>query len=132
MKIEWLKTGAAAHVVLADDAQRHTIIIDEWSAAAAVQQEPLIGAAHPFQQPRGNVAGVFSFRSTKSHTTLDAAVEAYHGEVARAGERGQLKITTINKVITYTALLAAVQRGQKEGVRQEIAYQFLTTSSTLT
>lgn len=132
MKIEWKKTGGA-FVTLGDDAARHTIQIEQWDGAAQVQQEALFRAVNPFVEPRGNVAGAFAFRSTKSHADLDTAAEAFFNERARIGEKGELKITVNTKVITYTgATLATVARGGKEGVRQEILYAFIITTGSIT
>lgn len=133
MKIEWTKTGGSV-VTLGDDtaSPRNTIRIGAWGGSAQIQQEPLLGSTHPFVCPRGNVAGSFSFAATKSHATLDAAVEAFFNEFARCGEQGELKITTTTKVITYTlATLQSVRRGDKDGVRLEIAYDFLIRSGTI-
>lgn len=133
MKIEWKKTGGA-FVTLGDDtaAARHTIQIQRWDVAAQVQVEPLIRAANPFAEPRANLLGNFAFGATKSHATLDAAVEAFDTEYQRCGEAGEIKITTTAKVITYTnAILLAVTRGDKEGVRLEVLYQFLIRARTI-
>lgn len=131
MKIEWKKVGGA-YVTLGDDAARHTIQIDQWAGAAQMQEEPLVRAANPFVEPRGNVAGVFAFRATKSHSTLDAAAAAFFAEYARIGEKGELKITVTTGVITYNvAYLLNVTRGLKEGVRLEVAYSFKITAGTI-
>lgn len=134
MKIEWKKTGGS-FVTLGDDtaASRQTILIDQWDCAAQVQVDPLVRSTHPFAEPRANVSGNFAFRATKSHATLDAAVEAFDTEYQRAGEAGELKITTTAKVINYTnAILVAVARGDKQGVRLEVQYQFLIRARTIT
>lgn len=131
MKIEWQNSGGS-YVTLGDDSARHTVLISAWEGQAQVQQEPLVRGANPFAASRLNVAGVFAFSATKSHATLDAAVEAFFTEYARLGQTGSLKITTTAKVITYTSvLLAGVSRGDKDGVRLEVGYQFHIFGGTI-
>lgn len=134
MKIEWKKSGDSSYVPLGDDtaASRHTIIIEQWGGQAQVQQEPLIRAANPFTETRQNVAGAFAFSSTKSHGSLDDAASAFITEYGRIGEKGELKITVTTTAVTYTnAILASVNRAQKEGVRLTIAYTFLITTGSI-
>lgn len=131
MKVEWRKAGDPAYVTLGDDAARHTVLIEQWDAVAQVQQEALFRAAHPFVEPRGNVAGTLAFRATRSHASLDAAALALIEAQARVNQRGDLRLTLQSTVLNYPgAVLAAVARGGKEGVRLEIIYSFILLSVT--
>lgn len=125
MKIEWKKSGGA-FVTLGDDALRQTIEVLQWGGAAAAQVSPLFRATSPMVAGRGNVTGVFSFGSTKSHASLDAAAQFFADEYARLGEMGELKMTVTSKVVTFAnALLQGVDRGGKEGVRLQVVYSFV-------
>lgn len=128
--IQFTKSGGLLPVTLGDDANKLTIELGEHSQECIVQKEPLAGAANPFQTPRGNNSGQFSFTSTFSYPTLDAMTAALKIALLLTGQQGTVVLTRGATTFTMAnAILKSVKRASgSDGVKLRLNYNFDITT----
>lgn len=130
--ITFKPNGSADPVTLADDANKLTTEFGEASQECVVQKTPLAGSPVPFQAPRGNVSGQFTFTTTNSYPTLDDMIAAMKAAFLFTGLQGQLVLARGASTMTMDgAILRKVSRAPgSDGVMLKLNYIFdITTVS---
>lgn len=93
------------------------------------QVSPRLRAANPARFNRGNVAGEFSFSSSKTYATYDAAAAAWltlHGSINAVGS---LVVTFSSETWTFAgACLRSVQFVRDGGLFWTFRFNFGTTT----
>lgn len=130
MKVEWTPTGGSL-VTLGDDASRHVVQIEGVGAACIEQVSQLVRGSNPLRFNRGNVAGEFSFSSSKSYASYDAAAGAWLTLHAALNATGSLVVTFSSETWTFAgACLRSVQVVRTNGLHWTFRFSFGTTTCT--
>lgn len=129
--ITFTPTGGSL-ATLADDANKLTTEFGDITQECVVQKRPQVGAANPFQKPRGNNSGQFVFTTTNSYATLDLMIAALKAALVLTGKQGSVVLSRGTSTMTMAnAILRKVSRAQgSEGVRLRLNYMFDITTVT--
>lgn len=128
MKIEWTPSGGSL-VTLGNDASKHVILIEGLTAACAEQVAPLVRGTNPLRFNRGNVAGEFSFSSSKSYASYDAAAGAWLTYHASLNALGSLVVTFSTETWTFAdACLRSVSLVRINGAFWTFRFNFGVTT----
>lgn len=129
MKIEWTPTGGSK-VTLGDDGSRHVIVLEAVGGACAEQVSQLVRGSNPLRNHRGNVAGEFSFRSSKTYASYDAAAGEFLFLYDSLDAAGELLVTFSSETWAFAgAVLRAVQAVQMNGVFWTFRFNFGITTA---